>query len=47
MLAENLKRWVADRPAMKPTHPQRGICMPDLALAGAEVDNLVDLETLK
>jgi cytochrome c oxidase subunit 2 len=46
--AENLKKWVADPPAMKPMAPERNLGMPDLNLSPQEVEDVVAyLETLK
>ncbi len=52
--AENLTKWVADAPGMKPMRPEKGTGMPKLGpgsavgLTGDEVDKVVAyLETLK
>jgi cytochrome c oxidase subunit 2 len=46
--AENLKKWVADPPGMKPMAPERNLGMPDLGLSPQEIEDVVAyLETLK
>jgi cytochrome c oxidase subunit 2 len=46
--AENLRKWVADPPGMKPMAPERNLGMPDLNLTDQEVDDVVAyLEMLK
>jgi cytochrome c oxidase subunit 2 len=45
---DNLKKWVADPPAMKPMRPEQGTGMPDLGLSDQEVEQVVAyLGTLK
>ncbi len=45
---ENLKKWVADPPAMKPMRPEQGTGMADLGLSDLEVEQVVSyLETLR
>ncbi len=45
---ENLRRWLADPPGMKPMQPGDGVGMPDLGLSPEEIDELVAyLETLE
>lgn len=44
----NLKKWVADPPAMKPMAPERNLGMPDQGLSDQQVDDVVAyLETLE
>ena len=45
---DNLRRWVADPPAMKPMRPDKGTGMPDQGLSDQEVEAVVAyLETLQ
>lgn len=45
---ENLAKWVADPPAMKPMRPDKGTGMPDQGLSDDEITKVVAyLETLK